>query len=194
MKIDFYTSHMETLRDLQNLAEKHNCKIHFGFYSDNNEELDYDDLRRHNVPKSIISKIINEDFMYNDYIEVNNIKSSFEDFWFELYDPNNNERHYHTMSYRCYSNYFEIAPGYEFDKWDDKNQKFIDWCDEHQVDWNSDSDKWIFNLTTSPTIINGFQYKKEHSDFRVYRDGMALNYFAELVCKYLKEPMIERTY
>lgn len=193
MKVDFYSSHMETLRDLQNLAEKHGCKIHFGFYSHNNEELDPDSLYKYKVPKFVVNKLFLEDIMDTE-LSITNIRSTFEEIWFELYDPNNEERHYHTMSYREYNDYFEVEPDYNFDKWDDKNQKFIDWCDENQVDWNDEDDKWIFNLTTSPTVINGFQYKKEHIDDRVYREGMALHYFTELVCKYLKEPMIKRTY
>lgn len=193
MNIEFYDTHMETLRDLQNFAEKHNCKIRFGVRTEEHIELDYYHLLSHKVPKYIINKLLPEKSWDNN-VSIKNVCSSFKDLWFELYDPNNEERHYHTMSYREYNDYFEVEPDYNFDKWDDKNQKFIDWCDENQVDWNDEDDKWIFNLTTSPTVINGFQYKKEHTDFRVYRGGMALHYFVELVCKYLKEPMIERTY
>lgn len=190
MNIEFYSSHMETLKDLQELAEKHNCKINFGFRSDfNTEELDKSDLKAVDVPNNIIDILLNG---YEHNISVNNIKTTYDDFWFELYDPNNQDKHYNVMSYKQVSVYFEVEKLYTFDE--DKNNKLVDWCDENQVDWTETEDGWTFNLTSSPTVINGFGYKKEHKDYRVYRSGMALHYFTELVCKYLKEPMIERTY
>lgn len=31
MNVEFYTAHVKTLKDLQEIAEKHNCTINFGF-------------------------------------------------------------------------------------------------------------------------------------------------------------------
>ena len=191
MTAEFYSAHLDTLCELKALAEKHGCKISFGARDNySTEELDANDLLAVGVPSKIIDKLLNP-FEY--HFDVTDIRTSYDELWFQLYDPNNEERKYHVMAYKQISVHFEVEPNYDFDSYIEGNEKFIDWCEENQVDWNDD-DKFIFNLTDSPTIINGFGYKKEKKDYRVYREGMALHYFTELVCKYLKEPMIERTY
>ena len=192
MTAEFYNAHLDTLCELKALAEKHGCKLSFGTRDNySTEELDTNDLFAVGVPNKIIDKLTHS---YEHNLTVENIKVSCDELWFQLYDPNNENRKYHIMTYQQISVYFEVEPDYNFDSYIKENEKFIDWCEENQVDWNDDDDKFIFNLTDSPTIINGFGYKKEKKDYRVYREGMALHYFTELVCKYLKEPMIERTY
>ena len=191
MIAEFYSAHLDTLCELKALAEKHGCKISFGTRDNySTEELDANDLFAVGVPNKIIDKLTRS---YEHNLTVENIKVSCDELWFQLYDPNNENRKYHTMTYQQISVYFEVEPDYNFDSYIKENEKFIEWCEENQVDWNDD-DKFIFNLTTSLTIINGFGYKKEKKDYRVYRPGMALHYFTELVCKYSKEPIIERTY
>ena len=192
MIAEFYSAHLDTLCELKALAEKHNCKISFGTRNDfSTEELSSSDLFAVGVPSKIIDRLINP---YEYHFSIENVKISYDELWFQLYDPNNENRKYHVMAYKEIGVYFELEKDWDFDCDTKGNEKFIEWCEENQVDWNDDDDKFIFNLTDSPTIINGFGYKKEKKDYRVYREGMALHYFTELVCKYLKEPMIERTY
>lgn len=192
MTAEFYSAHLDTLCELKALAEKHGCKLSFGTRNDfSAEELDSSDLKAVGVPNKIIDKLTSP-YEYN--LTVEKVKVSCDELWFQLYDPNNENRKYHIMTYQQISVYFEVEPDYNFDSYIKENEKFIDWCEENQVDCDDYSDKFIFNLTDSPTIIKGFGYKKEKKDYRVYRPGMALHYFTELVCKYLKEPMIERTY
>ena len=192
MITEFYSAHLDTLCELKALAEKHGCKISFGTRSDfSTEELIADDLFAVGVPSKIIDKLLSP-FEY--HFDVTNIQTSYDELWFQLYDPSNEERKYHAMTYKQIGVYFELEKDWDFDCDTEGNEKFIEWCEENQVDCNDDDDKFIFNLTDFPTIINGFGYKKEKKDYRVYREGMALHYFTELVCKYLKEPMIKRTY
>lgn len=192
MIVDFYSAHLDTLCELKALAEKHNCKISFGTRNDfSTEELDSSDLFAVGVPSKIIDRLTNP---FDYHFSIENVKTSYDELWFQLYDPNNEKRKYHVMAYKQIGVYFELEKDWDFDCDTKGNEKFIEWCEENQADWNDDDDKFIFNLTDSPTIINGFGYKKERKDYRVYREGMALHYFTELVCKYLKEPMIVRTY
>lgn len=192
MTAEFYSAHLDTLCELKALAEKHSCKLSFGTRNDfSAEELDSSDLKAVGTPNKIIDKLISP-YEYN--LTVEKVKVSCDELWFQLYDPNNENRKYHIMTYQQISVYFEVELDYNFDSYIKENEKFIEWCEENRVDCDDYSDKFIFNLTDSPTTISGFGYKKTKKDYRVYRPGMALHYFTELVCKYLKEPMIERTY
>ena len=190
MNIIFSSTHMETLVDLQKLAEKHNCKISFGCYSNTNkEEINSDILRENDASEEIIEKLLNG-WQYN--LSINNIENMDEQIWFQLYDSNVGEKHYNVMTYNENRIYFEVEFDYGFEE--ENNKDLVEWLEEHNVDWNDDNDKYIICLTGAPTVINGFGYEEEHRDYRVYREGMALHYFTELVCDYLKEPIIKRTY
>jgi len=50
------------------------------------------------------------------------------------------------------------------------------------------------DFSDSPTIINGFGNETKVVDYRVYREGMALKFFGDLVCDYLEEPRIVESY
>lgn len=188
MNTIFSSTHLETLVDLQALAKKHDCTISFGCRSDTDEQVDNEVLRENGATKEIIEKISNG-WEYD--ISINNIQSTNEQIWFQLYDPNG-EKHYNVMTYNNNRTYFEVEFDYNFEE--ENNRDLIDWLEEHSVDWNDDRDKYIICLDGAPTIINGFGYEEEHKDYRVYREGMALHYFTELVCNYLNEPIIKRTY
>lgn len=188
MNTTFSSTHLETLVDLQKLAEKHNCKISFGCYSNTNKEIDNDVLEENEASEEIIDKL---DSGYRQGISVNNIQSTNEQVWFQLYDPNG-EKHYNVMTYYENRTYFEVEFDYDFEE--DNNKDLVEWLQEHNADWNDDKDKYIICLDSAPTIITGFDYEEEHKDCRIYREGMALHYFTELVCDYLKEPMINRIY
>lgn len=175
--------------DLQKLAKRHNCKISFGCCSNtSNEEIDNDILRENGATEEIIEKI-SSGWEYG--ISINNIENTDEHIWFQLYNPEGNNQ-YNVMTYYENRTYFEVEFNYDFDE--DGNQDLANWLEEHNADWNYDKDKYIICLDNAPTTITGFGYKNVHKDYRVYREGMALHYFTELVCNYLKEPMIKRTY
>lgn len=189
MNIIFSSTHMETLVNLQKLAEKHNCKISFACYSNTNkEEINSNILRENGASEEIIEKLLN-DWQYN--LSVNNIENTDEHIWFQLYGPEG-KKQYNVMTYYENRTYFEVEFDHNFDE--DDNQDLVDWLEEHNVDWSDDEDKYIICLDTAPTTITGFGYEEEHKDYRVYREGIALHYFTELVCDYFKEPMIKRIY
>lgn len=188
MNTVFSSTHLETLVDLQALAKKHNCRISFGCNSNSDGEINNDILRDNDASEEVIKKL-NHAWEYN--ISINNIQSTNEQIWFQLYDPNG-KKHCNGMSYYNNRVYFEVNFDDNFDE--ENNQDLIDWLEEHKMDYLYSFNKYIICLDSAPTIITGFGYEEEHKDYRVYREGMALHYFTELVCNYLKESMIKRTY
>ena len=84
MNTTFSSIHLETLVDLQKLAEKHNCKISFGCYSyTNKEEINNNILRENGATEEIIEKI-SSGWEYG--ISVINIEKTYEHIWFQLYE------------------------------------------------------------------------------------------------------------
>lgn len=186
MNIEFYNNHIETLCDLKALADKHGCRLSFGVdHDEENGATSFDSFdcifdNEHN--RDII-----DDLDRCGYIDdESRIKTTR--FWFELYDPNNEERHYHLMSYvetTAYVKYYEWSC--ETPK--DETAQFIE---ENEADWFPiGDDAHIFYYSKCDTIIKGFE-KQEHPS--VYRSGMALKFFGDLVCDYLGEQRIQRVY
>lgn len=180
MDIHFNSEHLATLKDLQEIALKHNCVINFGIRSSTHTDFDdCSDLIQSNVPKKVLKAIEDGNV---DLREVNGTCSTL---WFELYDKETKK--YNTLSYTEDTVSFVAEDMYSV--YDEKPEVVEEWLSSGGYE---DSDYYYY--THCPTIIHGFGYKSEHKDFRVYRSGMALKFFSDLVCKYLKEPMIERTY
>ena len=186
MNIDFCTSHMETLADLIKLAEKHNCKIHFGFSTSSEREIDEDIINRIGLKDGLFEEM-------KDKMEIHDSASSFDRVWFELYDKTADS--YSSMAYIESSTYFTVEKLSEWDfrfEEDTPSEELIVWLEEHDELW--DLDKYTIHESHNPTIIHGFGNKERVEDFRVYRSGMALKFFGDLVCDYLNEPRIARCY
>lgn len=186
MNIEFFNAHIETLADLIKLAEKHNCKIHFGFYSSNEREIDEDIAKKNGLTDELLQEIY-------DKMTVSDSASSFDKMWFELYDLNSGC--YNTMTYIESETYFTVEKLSEFDfrfDEDTPSDELIEWLELHDRLWGTDV--YTINENHNPTIIHGFGNEKHIEDFRCYRSGMALAYFSDLVCDYLKEPRIHRVY
>lgn len=181
MNIFFGTTEMRTLNDLQVLAEKHNMKIHFGFSSTAETDMDYEILEKNDIDSCVIDIIKNE-----DCLTINDSIATCDKLWFELYDKANDKSH--TMAY--------LESGLAFNI-DDSNYYFSEQKLEYEYrkaleDFMNGEDYFCYNY--SPTIINCFGNKETVTDFRVYRSGMALKFFGDLVCDFLGEPRIERVY
>ena len=181
MNIDFGSNHMETLVDLQALAEKHNCKITFGFDSHHETDIDEDILKKHSFTDEDI------DFIRNN-MNVNSCDSTFDRMWFELYDKNN--KTYNNMIYIESSTYLVV----EIDDYslEYPSDELTAKLEEH--DEMTEIGAYTIIESYNPTIIHGFGNKEKVEDYRVYRSGMALKFFGDLVCDYLNEPRIQRTY
>ena len=182
MNIDFGVSHMETLSDLMRIAEKHNCRITFGFASSLEQEIDEDILKRYGFTDELIEEM-------KEKMTINNAVSLFDEVWFELYDQRN--KTYNTMTFIESSTYF-VLPKDDYYLINGISEDLENVLDEHDEFYRPD--EYVIHQGYNPTIICGFGYEKRVEDFRVYRSGMALKYFGDLVCDYLKEPRISRCY
>lgn len=180
MNIEFYSSHMDTLFELKQMAEKNNCKISLGFDTSSYEDIDEDILKECGF---------NEEFLSNlDSCYIKEQMSGWSKVWFELYDKNNNT--YNTLVYM--NNYCRF--NLEILNYDDCDEDFINFIQNHYDVGECGTDEYFCNFNNSPTIIHGFNNQEEITDHRVYRAGMALSYFSDLVCDYLREERIVRTY
>lgn len=181
MNVDFGSSHIETLADLIKIAEKHNCKITFGFDSHHETDIDEDILKKCGFTDEDLAFIRNNMNIYS-------CDSTLDRIWFELYDENN--KTYNNMIYIESSTYFVVGedgcsieyPSYEL----------TTKLEEH--DEMTEIGVYTILESYNPTIIHGFGNKEKVEDYRVYRSGMALKFFGDLVCDYLNEPRIQRTY
>jgi len=182
MNVVFGTAHLQTLKDLQELAEKHNCEIHFGFDGNSSTDFDCELLSKNNIEDKVI-KILES----QTGLGISDVCCSNDKIWFELLDKNTGK--YSTLSYCENYMYFTFTDEYLDEEERDVVEDFI--YEELNEYYGS---KYYGKFSYCPTVIYGFGNKEKIEDFRVYRSGMALKFFGDLVCKYLKEPNIERVY
>ena len=182
MNIDFGTSHMETLSDLMKLAEKHNCRITFGFASMPEQEIDEDILKKNGFTDKLIEEM-------KEKMTIEDAVSSFDKLWFELYDKNN--KTHNSLVYIESGTHF-VLPKDDYYLIHGISEELEALLDEHDEFYRPD--EYVIHECHNPTIIHGFGNKEKIEDFRVYRSGMALKYFGDLVCDYLSEPRIVRCY
>lgn len=176
--IDFYNSHVETICELKELANKHNCTIKFGVQNNFNPELGFSDCADF-FPENILE----------DLEKCGNITKGWRNetrLWFELYDRNT-ER-YNNLTYTEGDYYIEYDRYYS----EEVTEETQDWIEENVADWSDPIDDHLtFCKSFGDTYISGFNGAKTPD---VYREGMALKFFGDLVCDYLGEKRIERTY
>ena len=180
MNIEFTGAHMETLCELKALAEKHGCRITFGVDSWAHNDPVFGDFK--NYTDGIYSELSsNGDFSNGSY--------DITKLWFQLYDPNNEKQKYHCLSYSEGSQIVE----YEKYGWEELSEKAQDFLEENEAEWSEGSidEKITLYAEFGGTTIKGFDGLGHPN---VYREGMALKFFGDLVCDYLKEERIVRTY
>ena len=165
------------------LAEKHGCSISFGVN-------DFDDFTGYEKFTDYSENII-EELREQGYFWTDTEKGSAMGFWFELFDPNNEELHYHNLTY--FTGWQAVE--YELnDDVDDDNplskeaEEFLEDNTYEECDYGG---KRLLYTSFSETNIKGFKGQEHPS---VYREGMALKFFGDLVCDYLGEERIVRVY
>lgn len=177
MNVDFTPTHMKTLAKLQEMAKKHNGFLIFGFESTASRDVDYDMVNEDDGKKFV-------DFLGDCSLEQTSSESS--GIWFELHVDGKRAIFF---SYIEKSTYFEL---YSYDVTELDNSDI-----EAEKDLSGrigDSDGRAFYYHHSPTTIRIKGTDKPITDYRVYRPGMALSYFSDVMCDYLKEPEIVETY
>lgn len=183
MDVYFGSVHLQTLCDLEQLANKHNCFIHFGVNQHNSEDIDIES-------DFGCSPEIIEELEEKGYFDSGEQRFEATTLWFELFDNNN-----------CTHHQLEYIDGYEraeyivnkFEELSDEAENFLDEASGDDGGYNPycDSDIRTLYRSFAGTKITGFPGQEHPS---VYREGMALKFFGDLVCDYLGEERIVRVY
>ena len=178
MNITFGPRHINTLIKLKEIADRHNCVISFGT-NDCGSEILIDDF------KPYFKDLTDEICEYvNDNYTVLRSHDKSSHYWFELYDKEKEK--YNTLTYT------ELDMLIEFDT----PSAYVEYNMPDEVeDWFLNNQSWddAIAVETSDQKIRGFE-GVDTTDINVYREGMALKFFGDLVCDYLGEPRIEEVY
>lgn len=174
MRMYFSKEHMQTLKELQIIAKKHNHRIEMGFSSYFDYGLDLEILKKNKVHFRVIAQLENA----KDNIQFAHWNCQ-EVFFNLIGDDGQGGEKYNIMTYQENETHFALKP---------------DFSNEVLNDYIEKNDSRYFDYHYEPTIIYGFGYKESIVDYRVYRPGMALKYFSDLVCDYLGEERIKRVY
>jgi len=183
MNIDFTSTHLETLCDLKAIAEKHNCRISFGVDSFHEYSFDEDILKQIGFTDEDIKFIENN-------TEIDTQDSTHNRVWFELVEKDTGK--VNSLIYSEGSTLLIINKDDYIYRDEDISEELMNKLEEHDQCWDYDS--YSISESYNPTIIYGFGNKGRVEDYRVYRSGMALKFFGDLVCDYLGEPRIDRVY
>ena len=181
MNIEFTSTHLETLMELEQLAEEHGCKITFGVDSWAGVDPEFEEFDGYT---SEIHEELNDKGIFSNGV-IDTTK-----FWFQLQDPNNKERQYHYLEYSEGEQVITYEP-YAFEELSEEAEEFIA---ENRADWDDSGtidDKVVLFARLDGTAIEGFEGLDRPN---VYRAGMALKFFGDLVCDYFGEERIRRVY
>lgn len=196
MMIDFFPAHIETLTELKVLADKHNCKLSFGVrnHTMQLDDIDKDYLIKHfHCPEDVAEEICNDDLCSFDHY---NGGECFY-IYFELRDyRDENHIKYNILDNTFCEFSFKIhIHSYYMGKEHEISEKTLQWLQE-----NSMNDEWGLDDTNDFIMIDKYENEEVHGFEEVqkegwcYRTGMILAVFTQLVCDYLGEERIIRTY
>ena len=200
MPLDFTTVHMDTLVDLYEIAKKHDCAIRISIRDNQNEaawntgDECLNQMLDYFVEKKEIT-ILEKEAITGTFTALEGY--AFHDsVWFELVEKlQDGDYKHHYMAYHQYS----FGANVERDKigWFDSDapclrEKTEEWIRNTLTDEYIDKDEQYWSYETTDTVVRGFDGVSTY--INVYREGMALKFFGDLVCDYLGEPRIIRTY
>lgn len=184
MNIEFTSAHMQTLCELKEMADKHGCKITFGVtqsygFVGFEKFIDYSE--------DILDELNDLGYFDSDVERGDHIT-----FWFQLYDPNSKTTKYNTLQYGTGWQATEYRFYETLDDDTDISEKTRAFLEDNVADWSSIyADTVTLYSSFGETKITGFEGQTSPE---VYREGMALKFFGDLVCDYLGEERIDRVY
>ena len=188
MYLAFTYKHLQTLRDLMAIAEKHNCKLYISVHDE--DEVDSTDdatdafelLKQYrHLDKNTVDEIL-------EVASFENVNILHDYICFELieYLEDGNTKH-HSLQYHSFEVHIRMTESLDELNVSEKTKEDLEGI---LTEWD---DCYICEGGEF-TDIYGFD-EIDTSFVNVYREGMALKNFGDLVCDYLHEPRIEgRTY
>ena len=179
MGIRLGTVHISTLAKLHQIAEKHNCYIAMGVDDvHDNEECDMNSIAK----RTDMSDEIKRELEYS--LDKTGEGQSGYRYWFELIDKRSSQTKHNYIEYQ------------DIDTWFSYDPKDIDELSEETQEWLEENDEYengvIWQRCDSQSI-SGWE-GVDTSEINVYREGMLLKFFGDLVCDYLGEERIVEVY
>ena len=185
MRLDLYSTHLETLAQLQEIAKKHNCHINVSIGENHNLSLDdFTDcidmlIQQNKITENIADKL-------TQAFDIDNPIFLHDNVCFELIEHlEDGQWKYNQMVYNVYSMHFELSENLWADIDDELQERIDENCER-------DYKNYYFYDDGAYTKVYGF--KGVETKVNVYREGMAVKNFGDLVCDYLHEPRIIKTY
>ena len=192
MTILLTPTHLDTIVQLIEIARKHDCQIFISTGACHYPHMD-------EATQAIYEYCCDEKGMPEDMREeldekVDVDEASFLHEWicFELLEkaPNGFTRS-NSLTYSSYE--MELIGAADKDPWDGAlSQKAEDWLSDHCSEYNPYLSGPMIFFDETDTTVCGF--KGVDTKVNVYREGMAVKFFGDLVCDYLHEPQIKKVY
>lgn len=179
-------THLQTLKELMEIAEKHNCYInifvneHHSFAQDNSSAC----------LEMLVDREYISDEVANNLLEcysIDNPMVQHDSICFELVEQKENRNIFHTMTYHTWSVWFNIEK-YSWNPEADELPETEEWVEENCSDYGDG----FYSAESAYTEVQGFP--NVETKVNVYREGIAIKNFGDLVCDYLGEPRIVRNY
>lgn len=176
MEINFGEPHMRTLKKLNEMAEKNGCVIRFGFNSEVSSDVDED----------LISKKDKKVFKRLEFgFDPEQSSTDTSKVYFEL--DTKDGTCLISLVYAEKSTFFKLSDS-------DIEELEGGGVETEYMDGSIEGNNGLFQYNDSPTTIWIKGRKEPIKDYRVYRPGMALKYFSDIICEHFNEPQIEETY
>lgn len=179
--LSFTTAHVDTLSELNSIAKKHKCTIRL--YVGDSNSIETEDVIDILKERYDLSSPAAEELASN--FEMQNPQSHLTSVCFELAEPADSGTKYHKLSY---------TEGYICCELYESSSKHIYGISDELQNWFDnyweDPDSGFIHKSFSYTKVTGFN----GATADVYREGMALKFFGDLVCDYLNEPRIVKVY
>jgi len=171
--------HIKTLTKLQAIAEKYNSSISITVEPISDNDVDFDII----VEQGDMTETVKNDIQENLWIK--ECRTNGYKYTFELIDRRNvKATKYNTLTY------FSIDTSFKYDEYG------IDDLLIESQEWLSDNDDYgdgYIYYSTTDQKIDGWE-GVDTSFVNVYREGMLLKFFGDLVCEYFGEEKIQEVY
>lgn len=184
MNVWFGENHIETLMELQSMAKRHGFTISMGF---NSEAIEFDESTRIMFELDASKKVMDEIVDLCEVVPIGAMRSSA---WMSL----DNGSESHLLNYTEVEGMLKVTHSSLSMPLSDAAE---DWLEEHESayehEYDLGNDSYFIPLSKKTTSAFGFGGRgKDVED--VYRPGIIVKVFSDLVCDFLHEKRIERVY
>lgn len=181
------TNHLDTIEKLRRIADKHSYSIYITInngYAEDFNELSDEDMINVGVPKKIAKEFIKL-FENNHTL----FHYSYTFYTLELYSKKDDTPiKSNSLTFKMVDFYFSVK---EFKDLDDlKISKGLREFLDKKTTYQELKGAFMSFDNCDKTVVQGFKGLNPN-DYPIYREGMAIKFFGDMVCDFLHEPRIE---